>query len=77
MIGNYSSIIWLTLFYTKYRSHSTHPRVIIVRHQQAPDITVWIVCIFVFVFCFDGVVITAQYNATFPDLLCSTEFRYY
>ena len=27
--------------------------------------------------CYDGVVITAQCTATFSDLLCSPEFRYY
>ena len=31
----------------------------------------------VFVFCFDGVFIAAQCTATFLDLLCSPEFRYY
>ena len=30
-----------------------------------------------FCICFDGVVITAQYTATFSDLLRSPEFRYY
>ena len=28
-------------------------------------------------FCIDGVVIAAQCTATFSDLLCSPEFRYY
>ena len=32
---------------------------------------------YVFVFVFDGVVITAQCTATFSDILCSPEFRYY
>ena len=37
------------------------------------QVSIWIcICI-----SFDGVVITAQCTATFSDLLCSPEFRYY
>ena len=28
-------------------------------------------------YCIEGVVITALFTATFSDLLCSPEFRYY
>ena len=48
-----------------------------MKPKVAYQLLYYIVLYCIVLYCIDGVVIAAQCTATFSDLLCSHEFRYY